>query len=182
MKLDKKNIPVTWTNEWKDFDWKETFMIDEIPKEDNWDTHATRKKLELEKLYLSLGISKDCTRHFMSLRPELSPGLTKIIERFKDHSFNYNFLKLTAGYNLIKHYDTYATFVKLYNVPENKLQEISRTIVMMTEWSFGQIIQVNDQIETNWKIGDTYTWKGDIWHGVANFGFDDFVCMQVTWL
>ena len=53
---------------------------------------------------------------------------------------------------------------------------------MITPWMFGQVIQVGGQVITNWNVGDTYTWQGDVWHGAANFGFDDLVVMQITWL
>ena len=42
--------------------------------------------------------------------------------------------------------------------------------------------QVDDVIESHWQIGDTYTWEGDTWHGLGNFGLKDCVIMQVTWL
>ena len=47
----------------------------------------------------------------------------------------------------------------------------------MTEWSFGQVLQIDDVIESHWRVGDNYTWEGDTWHGL-----DDCVIMQVTWL
>lgn len=182
MSVLKDNIPVTWNNEWTEFNWKETLMTAEIPKDDIWDTPATRKKLELEKLYVQLEISPECTKHYMSIRPPLTDGLQAVLDRYKTVDHNYNFLKLTAGHNVIRHYDSYATFIKFNQIPESSYNNIKRTIIMMTDWSFGQVLQVEDTIETHWKIGDTFTWRGDVWHGVGNFGFDDVVCMQVTWL
>jgi hypothetical protein len=180
--LVKGNIPVTWATEWEDFIWKETFMTNEVPKDDIWNTPATHKKLELETLYAQLNISAECTKHYMSIRPELSTGLRIILDNYKTRDYNYNFLKLTAGHNLIKHYDSYSTFIKFNEIPEERHKLIKRTIVMMTEWQFGQVFQVEDKIESHWKIGDTYTWEGDAWHGLSNFGFNDCVIMQVTWI
>lgn len=178
----KGKIPVTWSNEWQSFGWVETLMTNEIPKDDAWDTPATIKKLKLEKLYSDLKISPECTKHFMCICPELSTGLIKILDKFNTANYNYNFLKVTAGHNVIKHYDSYATFIKFNNVSESEHRHIKRTIVMMTEWKFGQVLQVEEKIETHWNIGDTYTWEGDVWHGLGNFGFDDCVVMQITWL
>jgi hypothetical protein len=178
----KGTIPVVWGKEWKEFEWKETFMTNEIPKNDIWDTLATRKKLELETLYAQLNISPECTKHYMSIRPPLTDALQAVLDRYKTVDHNYNFLKLTAGHNLIKHYDSYATFIKFNQISDDKHALINRTIIMMTDWSFGQVLQIEDKIETHWKIGDTYTWQGSAWHGLGNFGFDDCVVMQVTWL
>jgi len=178
----KGNIPITWDTEWQAFEWSETLMTNEIPKDDIWNTSATRKKLELEKLYAELKIRAECTKHYMSIRPPLTPGLHAVLDQYNTVDHNYNFLKLTAGHNVIKHYDSYATFIKFNNILEDNHNLIKRTIVMMTDWSFGQVLQVEDRIETHWKVGDTYTWQGDSWHGLGNFGFDDCVVMQVTWL
>lgn len=178
----KGTVPVTWNNEWRDFVWQETYMTNEIPKDDMWDTPATKKKLELEKLYEQLKIVPECTKHYMSIRPPLTDALQRILDEYKTVDHNYNFLKLTAGHNVIKHYDSYATFIKFNDIPEDRHDHIKRTIIMMTDWCFGQVLQVENKIETHWKIGDTYTWQGNAWHGLGNFGFDDCVVMQVTWL
>lgn len=182
MSLTKSNIPVSWGNECSLFSWNETVMTDEAPKDDLWDIPATQNRLRLEQLYKDLNISAECTKHYMCFRPELSEGLTAVLDNFKNVNYNYNFLKLEAGHNIIKHYDSYSTFVKFNNIPEHRYEDINRTIIMMTDWSFGQILQVEDIVESHWKKGDTYTWKGSAWHGLGNFGLDECVVMQVTWI
>ena len=37
-------------------------------------------------------------------------------------------------------------------------------------------------IAVGWKKGDCYTFKENIWHGVGNFSFEDYLIMQVTWI
>ena len=179
----KNNIPVTWQpKDWLSYEWEEKFMGKEVPKDDVWNSPATKEILKQEKLWAQSGINSDCTKHYMSIRPPLSQGLQEILKHYKTVDHNYNFLKLTAGHNIVKHYDSYASFIKFNNIPEEMHKKIKRTIVMMTEWSFGQVLQIHDSIESHWQIGNTYTWEGDTWHGLGNFGLDDCVIMQVTWL
>jgi hypothetical protein len=180
--VSKGFITPLWDKEYEDFYWIETFMTDEIPKNNIWNTSATITKLKLEDYYKKIKISKECTKHYMSLTPDLSLQLSSILKNFDKNKLHYNFLKLTPGHNLIWHYDSYSTFIRHNNVIESQIKNISRTIVMMEDWTFGQVLQVGNSIETHWNKGDTYTWIGDQWHGVANFGFSDFVVMQVTWL
>jgi hypothetical protein len=180
--MSKGYIDPNWDKEYEDFCWIETFMTDEIPKDDIWNTSATVTKLKLEDYYKKIKISKECTKHYMSLKPTLSLGLSSILQEFKGTTSHYNFLKLTPGHNLVWHYDSYSTFIRYNSVKDNQIKDINRTIIMMEDWTFGQIIQVGNTIATHWNKGDTYTWRGDQWHGVANFGFSDFVIMQVTWL
>ena len=179
----KDNIVVTWPDRfWNKFQWQETFMTDGIPKDDVWDTPAKQKILALEEMYKKINLSPEATKHYMSIRPPLPQQVQSIIDRYQTVDSNYNFLKLTAGHNIVKHYDSYATFIKFNNIAEEMHNKIKRTIIMMTEWSFGQVLQIDDVIESHWRVGDTYTWEGDTWHGLGNFGLDDCVIMQVTWL
>jgi hypothetical protein len=80
------------------------------------------------------------------------------------------------------HFDTYATFVKYNDIAEEDAHNICRTVIMMDDWDRGQVLQVGEEAYTHWRAGDTYTWKGDIWHGMANFGPSDIVMSQITFL
>lgn len=181
----KDSIATTWNkNDLSTLTWEaETvFMTDEIPKEDTWDTFATKSKKALEAMYADWGVPKEGSLHYMSIHPTLSEGLKSIITPFADMKFNYNFLKLTPGCSLMWHFDTYATFVKFNNIDEQNVHNVCRTVVMMDDWDRGQILQVGNEVYKGWSAGDTYTWKGDTWHGMANFGPTDIVISQITFL
>ena len=180
--MTRSSTKQLWTNEYNMFTWEETYMIDEVPLADVWDNFATTSKLELENLYRLKSLPKECTKHYMCFRPELSVGLSKVLAQFENKLYNYNFLKLTPGYNLLWHYDSYSTFVKFNNINQADANNINRTIIMITPWSPGQILQVGNDIASHWNVGDTFTWNSDTWHGLSNFGFNDCVVMQVTWL
>ena len=173
------HVEALWSDEYKQFTWQETFMIDEIPHNDVWNTSATSAKLELESFFRRQQIPKECTRHYMSLHPTIPDTLQKILNSYVDHEYHYNFLKLTPACSLVWHYDTYATFVKHNNITD--VSEVRRTAVMLEDWSIGQIIQIGNSFLHQWKKGDTFSWKGDTWHGAANFGYQDLVLMQITW-
>lgn len=164
------------------FDWLETYMIDEIPKDDVWDSFATVKRFELDEIYNRLNMPKECSKHYMALRPEISSELENYLQPFKNKTHHYNILKLTPGYNLWWHYDSYCTFVRYNDITEKQAEKINRTIVMLTPWTHGQVLQVADDAHTKWNVGDTYSWSAYTWHGVGNFSFTDFVVMQITWI
>ena len=174
---------VTWNNnDLLTLPWEATYMTDEIPEDSSWDTFATKNKKALEAMYKQWGVPKEGSLHYMSIRPELTKGLASIIAPYAHMKFNYNFLKLTPGCSLMWHFDTYATFVKYNNIEEDNVHNVCRTVVMMDDWDRGQVLQVGDEVYTGWIAGDTYTWKGDTWHGMANFGPSDIIISQVTFL
>lgn len=166
----------------ENFDWQETYMIDEVPKDDIWHNFATTKKLELEDYYVKLKMPKECSKHYMALNPNIDDELKEYLKSFSDKVHHYNFLKLTPGYNLWWHYDSYSTFVRHNNITEQQAENIKRTIVMLSPWSAGQVLQIDNTVHFDWKVGDEFSWSAYTWHGVGNFSFTDFVVMQITWL
>lgn len=176
-------VAKTWSDASVDsLPWVETYMTDEIPKEDSWDTFATRQKLDLENLYRSLQVPKDGSLHYMSVRPPLTDGLEHLIDPYHNLSFNYNFLKLTPGCQLMWHFDTFATFVRFNNITQDNISNVSRTAVMLKEWDRGQVLQIGSSVYTHWQVGDSFTWQGHQWHGLCNFGPSDIVLAQITFL
>lgn len=175
-------VNAQWSDEYKQFDWVETHVMSEVPKHDLWDNFATKARLELEDFHRQKGVVNEATKHYMSFSPALPETMQSILKNENASKYHYNFLKLTSCYCIPWHYDSYSTFVRSNDVVESNAKNIKRTIVMITPWMFGQVIQVGGQVITNWNVGDTYTWQGDVWHGAANFGFDDLVVMQITWL
>ncbi len=173
--------------EWSDedhahFEWEETFMIDEVPEKERWDTFATKNKLEIEEMYRQWGITKENTKHYMCIRPHLPDRLKIMLTEYHNRSHNYNFLKLTPGNQIVWHYDTFATFVKFNNIKQEQIDNVCRTAVFLNDWDRGQMIQAGNDVYTHWKKGDTYTWKSDVWHGMCNFGPSDIIVAQITFL
>jgi hypothetical protein len=176
-------VPVVWHQ--KDLDqlqWNETYCIEELPVDDLWDTSATRFKLWQEDLYKVWGHIKPATQHFMCFEPQLDFDLTDILAKIgsTNGSFTLNFMKIPVGRIIPWHCDTYGYVIKKFNVPDNRITDIQRTILFMQDWSFGQVVQFGNSILSHWKAGDVYTWQHEAWHGLANFGSKDIVIMQIT--
>lgn len=162
--------------------WNETYMTDEIPADDNWNTFATKQKKQLEQLYQTWGVPKEGTLHYMCIRPKLTDSINNIVAQYHHTMFNYNFLKLTPGCQLTWHFDTYATFVKFHNISEEQASNVCRSAVMIKDWDCGQVFQIGNQVYTHWQAGDVFTWKSNTWHGVCNFGPSDIIIAQITFL
>jgi hypothetical protein len=165
-----------------DYDWVETIQIDEVSKNDAWNSYTTEWKYQLQDLHREWGYSKETTTHYMSIKPDLSSNLKPVLEKFKDKKLNYNLLKLTPGHMLAWHFDSYATFIKTNPISCDEADNIKRTAILLTDWNFGQVIQIGNRVFSDWQKGDAYTWVGDTWHGACNFGNKDLVVMQVTYV
>lgn len=174
-------ISVTWSeSDIAQLSWQTFYATDEIPQHDNWNTFATKQKIQLEELQKNWGIEKQPGRHYMCIRPRLNKNIEPFLNNHRHLDHTYNFLKLTPGCMLPWHFDTYATFVKFNGVEQQDIPNVCRTAVMMTDWDRGQVFQIGNQVYSHWCAGDAFTWKGDTWHGLCNFGPSDIVIGQIT--
>ena len=177
---EQTSYPKVWDK--IDVKWEEVTQTKEVVNSDPWDIYTTDLKNELADLHTLWNIPDESVKHYMSIRPELKDGLETLLEPFKDYTYNYSLLKLTAGHMIVWHFDTYATFVKHNDIQQSESNKIKRTAIMLTDWSFGHILQVGAEVFSNWKAGDAFTWVNDTWHGACNFGKDDMIVMQVTYI
>ena len=181
-KTIKSSIDPVWDPANIDVPWTEVIQTEEVVVGDPWDIYTTDLKYQLADLHAEWSIPRESVKHYMSLRPALHNGLEAALAPFEKYTHNYSLLKLTAGHMIVWHFDTYATFVKHNNIQQQHADKIKRSIVMLTPWSFGHVLQIGGEVISNWKVGDTITWSNDTWHGACNFGRDDFTIMQVTYI
>lgn len=175
-------FPCVWDHNNLDIEWSEVIQTKEVIKGDPWDIYTTKLKDELAELHNSWNVPDESVKHYMSIRPNLSGGLETLLKPFSHYTHNYSLLKLTSGHMVVWHFDTYATFVKYNDIQESDADKIKRTAIMLTPWSFGHILQVGGEVFSNWTTGDAFTWNNDTWHGACNFGKDDMIVMQVTYI
>lgn len=177
---EKSRVDPQWNPDDIDISWEEVIQTEEVKEGDEWQSFTTDLKHQLTALHSKWNIPRESVRHFMSMSPELSGGIESALLPFSSKQHSYNFLKLTPGHMIVWHFDTYATFVRRNQVPESDWDKIKRSVVMITPWNFGQVIQIGGDIFYDWQLGDIYTWHGDTWHGACNFGNRDLIVMQIT--
>ncbi|CAB4128516.1 hypothetical protein UFOVP112_35 [uncultured Caudovirales phage] len=168
---------------WQELDllWEQTFCIEEIPAGDNWGNFSSNFHLWLEERFLEWGNIKEATEHYMSFNPHLNFDPTAIFNTINCKQYIYNFIKIPPGRLIPWHCDTYAYFVKRFDLDADIVPTVKRAVVCMTDWSFGQTIQIGDSVLSHWQAGDIYSWDHEAWHGAANFGNEPLTLMQVTY-
>ena len=179
--LSRSSVPVIWDFDQIKFNWKELYSYDQVTQDDQWDSPATALKLQQEALYNSWGIEKACTKHYQSYVTELGFDPNEIFKLIPGNNHSYNFLKLGAGRILPWHLDTYTYYINVNSIPSTDIPTVRRLIVMMNDWSNGQVLQYGDQTISHWQAGDTLTWSPQLWHGAANFGHNDLVVMIINY-
>jgi len=84
-------------------------------------------------------------------------------------------LEYMPGQCLPLHSDGLEGFKKMYG-DENP----TRFFVAVSEWDWGHVLQVHDNVIANWSPGDAYIIPPDVFHASANFGISPKYTLTVT--
>ena len=80
-------------------------------------------------------------------------------------------IKVAPGHVIPWHYDSYVFYKKINNVEEEKMwKDISFSLF---NWHWGHIYQIGNNVISNWKKGECYTWPTFRYHLAANAGIKD---------
>jgi len=84
-------------------------------------------------------------------------------------------LEYMPGHSLPLHSDGMEGFSKIYGEGNP-----TRFFVAVSEWDWGHVLQVHDNIISNWKSGDTYIIPPAVFHTSANFGIAPKYTLTIT--
>jgi|TARA_B100000131_G_C17691880_1_gene441027 hypothetical protein len=76
------------------------------------------------------------------------------------------------------HYDTNSYLVSKYGIEDKT--KIYRYLIFLEDWDIGQILQIDNEVVSNWKQGDCYTWEYGTYHLSMNGGRKTKYTMQIT--
>ena len=84
-------------------------------------------------------------------------------------------LEYLPGHCLPLHCDGLEGFKKLHGEVD-----AVRFFVAVSDWDWGHVLQVHDNMISNWKSGDTYVIPPKIFHASANFGIAPKYTLTIT--
>ena len=84
-------------------------------------------------------------------------------------------LEYRPGHMLPLHSDGMEGFRRIYGK-----QNPTRFFVAVSDWDWGHVLQVHDNMVSNWTAGDTYIIPNDIFHASANFGIGPKYTLTIT--
>ena len=84
-------------------------------------------------------------------------------------------LEYMPGHCLPVHSDGLEGFKKLYGE-----EQPTRFFVAVSEWDWGHVLQVHDNMIAKWNPGDTYVIPPNVFHASANFGIAPKYTLTIT--
>ena len=128
---------------------------------------------------------KDCNSEYyqwIDTREEMPKFFEKVKKLTKLDSATVACFKQEPGNTNPWHFDSYASAIKKYGLSENERDKIVRYLIFLEDWDWGHIIQIGNNVLSQWKKGDIYTWKYGMYHLSSNAGITPKWTCQVTGL
>lgn len=66
------------------------------------------------------------------------------------------------------------------NNPEVDKTRIVRANIFMEDWKTGHILQIDNEVISNWKKGYGFIWSSGVYHLSGNLGLEDKYTMQIS--
>jgi hypothetical protein len=96
-------------------------------------------------------------------------------------NFTLSILRQPPGATNPWHYDTHFALGQKLNLSEEQIIKTTRRyLIMLEDWNWGHFVQIGNNIITDWKAGDIFTWPHGMWHTSANAGIKDKLTLQIT--
>ena len=80
------------------------------------------------------------------------------------------------------HFDAHTVFTNMNGYDKNKKDQVYRFLFFLEDWDWGHFSQIGNNVISNWKSGDVYTWDFQMYHLASNAGIKDRYTLQVTGL
>jgi hypothetical protein len=138
-----------------------------------------------KKLHISAGYTEHNTRRYQITSgnnhefPDFCHRIAKLCG-LEHHSMAM--IRQRPGNVVPWHFDTYKMIRDANNITEENASTIKRYLVFLEDWDWGHMLQVGNNVLSNWKKGDIYTWPYGMYHLSCNAGLNDKWTMQVTGL
>ena len=113
-------------------------------------------------------------------REKANPLLKEVIDYTNLKNASIGIIKVAPGHVIPWHYDSYVFYKKVNNVEVEK--NVERHIVFPFDWHWGHIYQIGNNVISNWKSGESYTWPVFRYHLAVNAGVENLYLLAITGL
>lgn len=132
-------------------------------------------------LYVKSGHHRDSLTIYKYHQPSEMPYfvddyiIPKVSGFLDNVAIAFNLFK--PGQYLPYHKDTYTKYKEVFDINNKKIQRI---ILMLEDWSPGQIITIENKSYSGWKAGKCYSWEEGTYHTFYNLGLENRYAIQIT--
>ena len=179
------NIDMDWDRRIQDLKnldcLSKTSCVDIWPEDrDNWEQSeiAWSKRDHIENGYVH-----ENTRHDQIVSSDLTlfpDWVSSLISVCKLNEVFVGIVRQPCGSVIPWHSDSYEAFKRKFELEEQEMRNIVRYLVFPEGWRWGHFVQIGNNVLSNWKAGDIYTWPNRMHHLTCNAGIQPKYTIQIT--
>lgn len=112
--------------------------------------------------------------YFIEFNNDVFDSLAKQLKDVHNLSYEHHCgILIPAGQCMPVHGDTYSYLQRLMKEKHPEVQydltkNARRYMVFLTDWTWGQSFGAGNTLKSQWKVGETYTWKHKLLHWCSN--------------
>jgi hypothetical protein len=136
--------------------------------------------------HISAGYTKENTKKYQLFNsPEIPDILYKAAEMSGLENYSLALFRQDPGQINPWHYDTFQGCVNRYKkqgieLTEDEIKKIKRYLIVLEDWDWGHMLQIGNNMLSQWRAGDIYTWEYGMYHTSANAGIKPKLTAHIT--
>jgi len=168
-------VPASWNiSKLKELSWKTIDIQGEV-------SALSRQPAELQNQWHLTWVPREASAHKMAFEVEDEFDIKTLQAQILGKHHTYSLIQIPPGHILPWHRDYYNHHIRRFNIAEHDAQQVSRAVVCLENWTYGQIVQIGSEMLHHWRAGDVFSWPHAAWHGAANFGNHAMTFLQITY-
>lgn len=179
---------VNFSEHLKDVDWGEPeHGVDLWPEDD-------LKPMDIHNLgwgkkdNIKVGYTEHNTQKYQLFNSDKIPNIFyKMADVSGLENYSVALFKQNPGQTNPWHFDTYQGVVNKYkkqgiNLSDDDIKNIKRYLIVLEDWNWGHFLQVGNNVLSQWRAGDIYTWDYGMYHTSGNVGQTPKITAHITGL
>ena len=142
---------------------------------------VSRDAAALQNAWHLTWVPREASAHRMAFEVKDHFDTDAIEQRIPGNNHTYSIIDIPSGHILPWHRDYYNHHIKKYQIAEVNAGQVSRAVICLQNWTYGQIVQIGSEMLHHWRAGDVFGWPHAAWHGAANFGNHAMTFLQITY-
>lgn len=180
-------VNVDFSEKLKNINWGEPETAVDIWEEDK------NKPMDIHNLawgkqqHIDAGYTKHNTKKYQLFNDEKIEFLYEIADMSGLENYSVALFRQDPGQTNPWHFDTYRGVVEKYkkqgiDLSEDQIKEIKRYLIVLEDWDWGHILQIGNNVLSQWRAGDMFTWEYGMYHTSCNAGITPKITAHITGL
>ena len=172
----------------RDVEWGEPETAIDIWEEDKDKPMDVHNLAWGKQQHIDAGYTKHNTKKYQLFNSDKVPDIfNKMADMSGLDNYSVALFRQNPGQINPWHFDTYQGVVNEYKkqgieLLDSEIKNIKRYLIVLEDWDWGHFLQIGNNVLSQWKAGDIFTWDYGMYHTTGNAGLTPKLTAHITGL